>query len=99
MRSIPMPFVSEVEETQAGAPLRDLYGKIEQNFGFLPHYFKALGTMPDVIEAQLRLNPAIMNDGALSKIVKEQIGVVVSGINSSMYCVSIHMELLRRFGV
>jgi uncharacterized peroxidase-related enzyme len=94
-----MPFVSEVEETQAGAPLRELYGKIDQNFGFVPHYFKALGTMPDVIEAQLRLNPAIMNDGALTKVVKEQIGVVVSGINSSMYCVSIHMELLRRFGV
>jgi uncharacterized peroxidase-related enzyme len=94
-----MPYVSEVEETQAGAPLRELYGRIERNFGFLPHYFKALGTMPEVIEAQLRLSPAILSDGALTQIVKEQIGVVVSGINSSMYCVSIHMELLRRFGV
>jgi uncharacterized peroxidase-related enzyme len=94
-----MPFVNEIEESHASPPLRELYGKIDHDFGFLPHYFKSLGTMPDVIDAQLRLSPAILNDGALSHTVKEQIGVAVSGINSSMYCVSIHMELLRRFGV
>jgi uncharacterized peroxidase-related enzyme len=40
-----------------------------------------------------------MNDGALTKTEKEQIGVVVSGINASSYCLVIHMELLRRLGV
>ena len=40
-----------------------------------------------------------MADGALSMIVKGQIGVVVSGINSSSYCMVFHMELLRRLGV
>ena len=55
--------------------------------------------MPQVIEAQLQMSDAIMNDGALTKIVKEQIGVVVSGINSSSYCVMFHMELCCGFGV
>jgi uncharacterized peroxidase-related enzyme len=32
-------------------------------------------------------------------VTKEQIGLVVSGINSSTYCIMFHMELLRRFGV
>ena len=94
-----MPFVNEIEETQADERLRELYAKIEKNLGFLPHYFKTLGAKPAVIEAQLKMSEAIMADGALSMIVKEQIGLVVSGINSSTYCVMFHMELLRRFGV
>jgi uncharacterized peroxidase-related enzyme len=55
--------------------------------------------MPDAIEGQLKLGAAVMNDGALTKTEKEQIGVVVSGINASSYCLVIHMELLRRLGV
>jgi uncharacterized peroxidase-related enzyme len=94
-----MPFVTEIDETQANAPLRELYGKIENSLGFIPHYFKSLGAMPQVIEAQLLLNDAIIADGALSKTVKEQIVVVVSAINTALYCVTFHMELLRRFGV
>ena len=94
-----MPFVNEIDEAQANAPLRELYGKIENNLGFIPHYFMSLGAMPQVIESQMLLNDAIIADGALSKTVKEQIGIVVSAINSALYCVTFHMELLRRFGV
>jgi uncharacterized peroxidase-related enzyme len=94
-----MPFVNEIEETQADPQLRGIYGNIEQAMGFLPHYFKALGAMPQAIEGQLHLNAAILNDGALSKAEKEQIGVVVSGINASSYCIVIHMELLQRLGI
>jgi uncharacterized peroxidase-related enzyme len=92
-------YVNEIEETQANPQLRGIYGNIEQNMGFLPHYFKALGAMPQVIEAQLKLSAAVMSDGALTKAEKEQIGVVVSGINSSSYCLVLHMELLQRLGV
>jgi uncharacterized peroxidase-related enzyme len=94
-----MPFVNEIEEAQADGHLRELYRKIEKNLGFLPHYFKTLGAKPAVIEAQLKMSEAVMADGVFSLIVKEQIGLVVSGINSSTYCVMFHMELLRRFGV
>ena len=64
-----MPFVNEIEEAQADERLRELYGKIEQNLGFLPHYFKTLGAKPAVIEAQLQMSAAVMGDGALSTIV------------------------------
>ncbi|HKD64349.1 MAG TPA: peroxidase-related enzyme [Candidatus Acidoferrales bacterium] len=94
-----MTYVNEIEEAQANPRLRGIYGNIEQNMGFLPHYFKAIGAMPDAIEGQLKLGGAVMNDGALTKTEKEQIGVVVSGINSSSYCLVIHMELLQRLGV
>ena len=33
------------------------------------------------------------------RVLKEQIGLVVSGINSSSYCVALHMEILRGFGI
>jgi uncharacterized peroxidase-related enzyme len=94
-----MPFVNEVEEAQADPKLREMYSKIEQGLGFLPHYFKTLGAKPEVIQSQLAMNDAIMQDGALTLVVKEQIGLVVSGINSSSYCIMFHMELLRKFGV
>jgi uncharacterized peroxidase-related enzyme len=94
-----MPYVNEVEETQADAHLREIYRSIEKNFGFIPHYFKALGAIPKAIEGQLQLSAAVMGEGALSTLVKEQIGVVVSGINASSYCMFIHMELLQRFGM
>src|SRR5271156_1726509 len=98
-RSHSMPFVNEIEEAQADGRLRELYAKIEEKLGFLPHYFKTLGAKPAAIEAQLQMSDAVMADGALSMIVKEQIGLVVSGLNASTYCVMFHMELLRRFGV
>lgn len=94
-----MSYVNELKEMQADARLREIYRGIEQGFGFLPNFFKALGPMPAAIEAQLQLNAAVMEDGALTKIQKEQIGVVVSGINASSYCMFIHLELLQRFGV
>ena len=94
-----MPYVNEIDEAQANPHLRGIYGNIAQSMGFLPHYFKAIGAMPQAIEGQLQLGGAVMNDGALTKIEKEQIGVVVSGINASSYCLVIHMELLQRLGV
>jgi uncharacterized peroxidase-related enzyme len=93
-----MPYVPEVEQEQASAGLREIYSDIAKDFGTVPHFFKALGATPGVIAAQLRLNAAIMGDGVLSASLKEQIGLVVSGINSSSYCIAIHMELLQRFG-
>lgn len=94
-----MPYVDEIEQTAANPELRGIYEQIEKKFGFVPHFFKALGPMPEAIRAQLEMNAAIMGDGALSTLVKEQIGVVVSGINSSSYCIAIHMEVLRQFGI
>jgi uncharacterized peroxidase-related enzyme len=94
-----MGFVNEIEPAQAGAELKEIYRNLEQGLGFLPHYFMSLGAKPKVIQAQLAMDDAIMSDGALTKLVKEQVAVVVSSINSSSYCVKFHMELLRRFGI
>ena len=94
-----MPFVTEISEQEAGPALRALYQQIRDALGFIPNYFLAQGRAPNLIAAQLALGGDIVQDGALPRAVKEQIGLVVSGANTSSYCVALHMELLRTLGI
>ncbi len=90
-----MAFVTEVPEHAAPPNVKAVYESIRENFGFLPNYFRALGTMPEVLSNHWALVHTIMVDGALPRTVKEKILLVVSGINSSSYCIAAHMEILQ----
>lgn len=94
-----MSFLEPVTEEQASPPLKELYEKIRKDYDFVPNYYQAMGRSPACIEGHLALASAILGDGALSRKVKEQLGMVVSGLNTSSYCIAVHMELLRRMGV
>ncbi len=95
-----MSFVRKVSEADASPELQPLYQQIREHyFGVVPNYFQALGRWPQVIEGQLALAGVVLGGGALTPALKEQILLVVSGINSSSYCIAAHMELLRRLGV
>ena len=94
-----MSFVNLVTEDQAGPELKKAYQEVKDALGFLPNYTQALGRVPALIEGHKLLTTDVMKDGALPRMVKEQLGLVVSGINSSSYCVAIHMEILRGLGV
>ena len=67
--------------------------------GIFAALFHVAGREAESDRSAAAMDDAIMSDGALTKLVKEQIAVVVSSINSSSYCVKFHMELLRRFGI
>jgi len=88
-----MSFVKKISEEQAGPELKLLYEQIRQLYGFLPNYFQALGPLPNVIERERALAAVVLSDGVLPAALKEQIMLVVSGINSSSYCVAAHLEL------
>jgi uncharacterized peroxidase-related enzyme len=94
-----MSFVSNVSEAQAPPELKPLYQQIREHYGFLPNYFQALGSVPRLIEKERSLAGAILLEGVLPAGLKEQIMLVVSGINSSSYCIAAHLELLRRLGI
>jgi uncharacterized peroxidase-related enzyme len=94
-----MAFVSQVAEAQATPEVKQLFQQIQQHYGFLPNYYQALGHLPHVIKGHQALSGAILKDGALSLALKEQIGLVVSGINASSYCINAHMQVLSRLGV
>ena len=94
-----MPYVDPVLEQQAGLELKTHYEEVRRTFGFIPNYFLTQGRIPEWVDAQLRIREVIMRDGALSAAIKGQIALVVSGINTSSYCVAIHLELLRPLGI
>lgn len=94
-----MSFISPVSEDQAVPPLKNIYAAIRQKMGFLPNYFQALGRRPGLVEGHLALTAAVEQSPALSIALKEKMGLVISGLNSSSYCIAIHMELLRGMGV
>ncbi len=94
-----MSFVSKVSEAEASPELKTLYHQIQEHYGFLPNYFQALGREPQFIEKQRSFAQVVLREGAVPAAVKEEIMVVVSGINSSSYCIAAHLELLRRLGV
>jgi uncharacterized peroxidase-related enzyme len=94
-----MAFITQISEAQATSELIPLYDHIKKDYGFVPNYFQALGIRPAVIQGHLLLGEAVMRDGALSRALKEEIGLVVSGINSSTYCIAAHMQVLNNLGV
>lgn len=94
-----MPFVTPVPEKEAGPELKPIYEKIRNRFGFIPNYFQMQGRVPALAETQLEFREIIMRDGALPASLKAQLAVVVSGINTSSYCVTVHLELLREYGI
>ena len=70
--------------------------------GFCPDYFQALGAHPQLLEDQVDLFTHVMiqDEGrTLPRIVREQIALVVSGINLSNYCLAAHLEILGRLGI
>jgi uncharacterized peroxidase-related enzyme len=94
-----MSYVGLVSEAEAGPELKPLYQQVRESFGFLPNYFQALGRAPRVAAGHMALGAALQEEGALPAALKEQILLVVSGLNTSSYCIAIHMEVLRKLGV
>ena len=95
-----MSWVPAVSEEEAGPEVKPVYKFLQENWGFVPNYFLALGTQPQFLQDQVNLFTHVMSDGhALPKIVKEQVALVVSGINLSNYCLAVHLEILGRMGI
>jgi uncharacterized peroxidase-related enzyme len=94
-----MSYVKMVSPDEASPDLKKAYEAIRGEFGFVPNFMQAIGRQPELIAGQLAIADAVLQPGALSRELKEQIGMVVSGINSSSYCIAIHMELLRKMGI
>ncbi|HYL14551.1 MAG TPA: peroxidase-related enzyme [Terriglobales bacterium] len=79
---------------------KEIFDFLSKNWGFVPNYFQALGHAPQLLQDQVNLFTHVMfQEGALPKIVKEQIALVVSGINLSNYCLAAHLEILGRLGI
>lgn len=94
-----MPFVPEVTYEQSTGSLRESYDQILEVFGFLPHFWQAQGTRPEIVRSSLDLWHHLYRTGVLPSSLKEQMLLVVSHANTDSYCIVAHLELMKRLGV
>jgi uncharacterized peroxidase-related enzyme len=96
-----MSWVPLVSDEQATPEVKRMYGYIRERWGFVPNYFLALGRDAQLLQDQINLFTNAMFDdhGGLPRLVKEQLAIVVSGLNVSSYCLPAHLEILGRMGV
>lgn len=93
-----MAWVSEIPEAQASGKTKSLYDDLRAA-GSVFEFYRVQGQTPEVAAAQIGLVRATLMDGALTRAQKEQLMVVVSGLNTSSYCVALHLDVLRAFGM
>jgi uncharacterized peroxidase-related enzyme len=95
-----MSWVPLVPPEQASPEVGAKYDYLRENWKFVPNYFLALGRDPQLLQDQINLfTNAMFTDGGLPRVLKEQVALVVSGINTSSYCVAAHMEILHSLGI
>jgi uncharacterized peroxidase-related enzyme len=72
------------------------FAAMREQIGFLPNFYVAQTSRPDLIEAEVALMGTILlKDGGLSRKQKEYIFLVASAANLSTYCVTAHCEMVR----
>src|SRR6202008_3025427 len=72
------------------------FAAMREQIGFLPNFYVAQTSRPDLIEAEVALMCTILlKDGGLSRKQKEYIFLVASAANLSTYCVTAHCEMVR----
>lgn len=95
-----MSWLPSTPEENSGPETKQIYDFLSNNWGFVPNYFRALGHKPQLLQDQVNLFTHVMfQQGELPKIVKEQVALVVSGLNLSSYCLAAHLEILGRLGI
>jgi uncharacterized peroxidase-related enzyme len=73
-----------------------VFAAIREQFGFLPNFFPAQTSRPDMIDAEVSMTAnMLLKDGALERRQKEYIFLVCSAANLSTYCVTAHCEIVR----
>ena len=97
-----MSWLPLVSEEQAGPEVKKMYDHIRERWTFVPNYFYALGGDAQLLRDQMNLFTNAMfddRDPGLPRLLKEEIALVVSGLNSSTYCLAAHMEILGKLGI
>lgn len=91
-----MGYLPEHNDPEALASL----SLFKQHLGFIPRVFREQLARPDLVAAQARLIEKLLyQTGALTRLQKEFIVLVVSGANSNLYFPAVHSQILQFLGV
>src|SRR5712692_8936336 len=95
-----MSWIPLVSDEQASPEVKRMYDYIRERWSFVPNYFHVLGPDHQLLQDQMNLlTNAMYGDHGLPRIIKEQLAIVVSGLNRSTYCLPAHLEILGKLGV
>src|SRR5229473_2845192 len=95
-----MSWVPLISDEQASPEVKRIYDYIRERWSFVPNYFRALGHDAQLLQDQTNLyTNAMFDDRGLPRVVKEQLAIVVSGLNVSTYCLPAHLEILGKLGM
>src|SRR6267154_1859489 len=84
-----MSWVPLVTVEEATSETKNIYDFLQNNWGFVPNYYQALGPYPQLLKDQVDMFTHVMFvERSLTRETKEQIALVVSGINLSNYCMA-----------
>ena len=94
-----MSWIPIVTDEQARPEVKRMYSYIRERWSFVPNYFFALGRNAQLLQDQMNLfTNAMYEQRGLSREIKEQLALVVSGLNVSTYCLAAHMQILGQLG-
>jgi len=93
-----MSWITEIDAEEAGEKLAAVYAELIEKRGKISNILKVHSLNPDALGNHLDLYMTIMfGKSGLSRAEREAIAVVVSAANDCGYCVSHHVEALRRY--
>jgi RNA polymerase sigma-70 factor (ECF subfamily) len=89
-----MPFLPETAGDSSSLAV------FKRHYGFVPKIFRAQMARPDLVESEAKLVETLLfRSGALTRLQKEFILLVVSGANQNSYLASVHSKTLQFLGV
>jgi uncharacterized peroxidase-related enzyme len=93
-----MSWIAEIDADEAGEKLAGIYAELIEKRGKVANILKVHSLNPTAMGNHLELYMTLMfGKSGLSRAEREAIAVVVSAANDCAYCVSHHVEALRRY--
>jgi len=91
-----MSYIGEVATDPSFQP----FTVLREQFGFVPHLFRAQAALPRAIEAEAALLSAILfTDKALTRTQKECALLMLAAAEGNSYCFSLHYQTLKLLGI
>src|SRR6185369_374365 len=76
------------------------FAALREQFGMVPHVFRAQTLLPGMIEVEVKLLSAILfYEGALSRLQKECLMLMLASAQRNEVWVAIHFQMLRLLAV
>lgn len=93
-----MSWITEIDAEEAGEELAAIYADLIGKRGKVSNILKVHSLNPAAMGNHLELYMTLMfGKSGLSRAEREAVAVVVSAANDCAYCVSHHVEALRRY--